>query len=110
MDQREREASQRYRATGKDIVYKTISLTLDEDLMKALKTEVSKTEDRNYSQFIENAVKGAKKIEVPKRRKFGTFPVKKTFTFTEDFVKKIKTSGNMSLYIEEVLSKKFQLK
>ncbi len=109
MDQREREAEKRYR-TKKDTKYKTKSLTLEKKVVHFLDNEVKKTEDKNMSKFIEENVKITKKIPVmPKRRKFGTFPIKKTFTFTEDFVKAIEVSGNATLFIEESLIKKFNI-
>lgn len=111
MDQRGREAEKRYRSSVSDINYKTISLTLDKTLIKRIEKEVGKTEDKNMSKFIEELVFNSKTIkDVPARRKSKTFPIKKTFTFTEEFVKTIKESGNMSLFVEKVLKRKFDLK
>lgn len=110
MDQRGRESEKRYRASSDKLVYKTISLTLDEDLVKMLKAKVDETDDKNTSRFIEETVMGAKVSKMPVRRKFKSFPIKKTFTFTEKFVNEIKRSGNMSLFVEEVLTEKFNLK
>lgn len=110
MDQRGRDAEKRYRSSFNDIIYKTISLTLNEKLVEKIKKEVEKTEDKNMSRFIEETVHGSKIIEMPVRRESKSFPVKKTFTFSDTFVKEIKKSGNMSLFIENVLTKKFNLK
>lgn len=115
MDQRGREAEKRYRSSVNDVNYKTISLTLDKNLVKRIEKEVGKTEDKNMSKFIEEIVfvtcyNSETTITVPIRRKSKTFPIKKTFTFTENFVKTIKESGNMSLFIEKVLKRKFDLK
>lgn len=110
MDQRGRDAEKRYRASANDIIYKTISLTLNEKLVKKLEQEVEITDDKNMSRFIEESVSGSKVVEMPVRRESKSFPIKKTFTFSDTFVKEIKKSGNMSLFIENVLTKKFNLK
>lgn len=107
MDQRGRKAEKRYRTSVLDKKYKTISLTLDKKLVKKIEVEVNKTEDKNMSKFIEESLSVSKIKKMPLRRKTNSFPVKKTFTFSEEFVKKIKKSGNMSLFVEEVLQKTF---
>lgn len=108
MDKRGREANHRKRS--RDIKYKRISLTLDKNLIDFLYKEINNFEDKNMSQFIEENLKDYSLIKTPKRRKFGTFPIKKTFTFSVGFVKEIKKSGNMSLFVEEKLIEKFNLK
>ena len=109
MDKRDREANKRYREAKKEN-YMTISLTIEKDVMRKIEKAVSKTSEKNWSQYIEVAMTDARVEEMPKRRKFGTYPDKKTFTFSEDFVKKIKKSGNMSLFIEDFFAKKFKIK
>lgn len=109
MDRRGREAKKRYRS-NEDERYKTTSLTLEKKVIDFIEKKVNKTEDKNMSRFIEENVSGHKIIEMPKRRKFKSFPIKKTFTFTEKFVEKIKKSGNISLFIEKILKKKFKIK
>lgn len=108
MDKRGREAEKRYRPTNEE--YKTISLTLDSKLINFIETEILETEDNNMSKFIEDNLENCSFHEMPKRRKSGTFPIKKTFTFTKKFVEMIKKSGNMSLFVEERLIEKFDLK
>ena len=109
MDKRGREAVKRHRS-DEGVKYVTASLMLDRKIFKFLKKEVNKTEDKNMSKFLEDIVAPLKIRKMPKRRKFGNFPVKKTFTFTEKFKKKIKKSGNMSLFVEEMLIEIFNLK
>ena len=97
--------NKQYRASG-DNKYLTVSLKIDKDIIKKLEKAVSKEPDNNLSRYIEETVKGSPVKEMPVRRLYKTFPIKKTFTFTEDFVKEIKPSGNMSLHIESILSAK----
>jgi len=99
----------KYRSSGKGIIYKTISLTLNENVMRFIIKETQKTEHKNMSRFIEEIIFGSVIEGMPKRRAFKSFPVKKTFTFTEEFVTIIRRSGNMSLFIESVLNKKFNI-
>lgn len=109
MDKRGREAEKRHRSNGNS-KYDTVSLTLDPKIINFLEKEVEKTEDRNMSKLIEDIVSPLSIRKMPKRRKFKSFPVKKTFTFTEKFKKKIKKSGNMSLFVEDMIMKNFNLK
>lgn len=104
MDTRQRESEKRYRT--RDGEYKTISLTMDKDIVKKLEEAVSETDDKNMSQYIEENVINEPVFPMPKRREFSNRIQKKTFTFTEEFVSLIKASGNMSLFVESVLSKK----
>jgi hypothetical protein len=106
MDKRGRKAEKRYRSrTESD--YVTISLTIEKNLLDIIDEKVNSTDEKNMSKYIEETVSGCPIEKMPKRRSFKTFPIKKTFTFTKDFVKKIKKSGNMSLYIESILLNKF---
>ncbi len=116
MDTRGRDANKRYRnqSFNSKIKYATISLTLDARLINFINEKI-KEEDNNMSKFIEDHVsKTMDKIKDKKdfsinRRKYKTFPQKKTFTFTIGFAKKIKESGNMSVFVETILSKEFKL-
>lgn len=108
MDKRGRDADKRYRSNKNS--YKTITLTLGKEIINFLSDEVEKTSDKNMSRFIEDNLDSCSLEKMPKRRKFKTFPFKKTFTFTEKFVKIIKESGNMSLFVEKKLTEKFNLK
>ncbi len=116
MDTRGRDANKRYRNQSSDskIKYTTVSLTLDARLIKFIDEQIQK-EDNNMSKFIEDHVTRSmdkfkdKKDFIITRRKYKTFPQKKTFTFTVIFSKKIKEYGNMSVFVETVLSKEFKL-
>lgn len=101
-----KEPIKKYRSSNKK--YQTISLTMTEKTFHLLEKKVNKTKDKNMSKFIEETVFMAEIIDVPKRRKKIIYPLKKTFTFSEEFVKKIKKSNNMSLYIEKILNKKLK--
>jgi len=92
----------------------TRSLTLHHDLLAELERRTLMRDDRNMSALIEEEVtesikKGYKIEAVPIRRKRGTFPAKKTFTFTHKFWNQIIKSGNASLYIEKLLSEKYSI-
>ena len=96
----------KYRSSDKN--YKTISLTIDEKVFIKLEKAVQKTKEKNMSMLIERLVFNADMKIMPKRRKKIIYPVKKTFTFSEEFVSKIKKSNNMSLFIEKILNKKIK--
>jgi len=96
----------KYRSSDKN--YKTISLTIDEKVFIKLEKAVQKTKEKNMSMLIEKLVFNADMKIMPKRRKKIIYPVKKTFTFSEEFVSKIKKSNNMSLFIEKILNKKIK--
>ena len=104
----ERPSQKRYRST-ENITYLTISLTLDKKIISFLDKEVQKTKSNNASKFIEENIFEFPFSKMPTRRKFQTFPIKKTFTFTEKFVKRIKKTGNMSLAIEQALLVTFNI-
>ena len=108
MKEKTNNSSKKYRPRTKDgasVGYKTISLTLHEKVIDFLETVNSD----NNSEFIEKNVSKMDIEEMPKRRELKTFPIKKTFTFTKNFVKKIKKSGNMSLFIEKKLIEIFKI-
>jgi len=94
-----------------ETIYRTISLTLDLRLISELALRIQKESDQNMSRFIENKVTRLLKssIKIQKRRSYKSYPIKKTFTFTDEFVKKIKASGNMSMCVESILVKEFSL-
>lgn len=116
MDSRNREARKRYRNSDKDILYKTISMTLDSKLIKALELKIEQEPDKNMSRFIEDCVsenlkKKNDKVVTPARRPYRTIPEKKTFTFTQNFVKKIDTlSPKRSFFIETILIDELDIK
>ena len=114
MDTRNRNANRRNRnqSDSTKIKYETISLTLNTQLIDFLNEKI-KNEDNNMSRFIEIHVsktldKLKNKITI-ERRKYKTFPKKKTFTFSTGFVKQIKESGNMSVFVDTILTKEFKL-
>lgn len=115
MDQRKRNALKRYRERAKiGEMYSTTSLTIGKDTVEFLEKELAKKENRNMSKFVEEIVteeleKGKKITIENKNRKPGTFPIKKTFTFTSKFYSNIKKAGNSSLFVETILKNKFNL-
>jgi len=90
---------------------KTISFTFDKRLVESLEKIIAEEHDKNMSRYIEDTVSSLLpfKGEVPDNRPYKSYPRKKTFTFTEDFVSRIKTYGNMSLVVETILVKKLRL-
>jgi hypothetical protein len=109
VDKRKREATKRHRS-DRSSKYVTVSLTLNPKILKTLEKKVNRTEDKNASKFIEEIVSPFRVYKMPKRRKFKSFPTKRTYTFTENFKAKIMKSGNMSLFVEDILMKHFNLK
>lgn len=99
MDKRNRPAKKRYRAAEKKNRI-TISLTLDKTVLEYITWNAGQTHENNLSAFIEDYCQKFDVSLMPKRREFKTFPIKKTFTFSKEFVKKIKKSKNMSLWID----------
>jgi metal-responsive CopG/Arc/MetJ family transcriptional regulator len=89
--------------------YSTQTITMSKIVFSAVNEIVEKESDKNMSRFIEETVRKhlpyKNKKEIPKRRAYREYPVKKTFTFTHDFVSKIKEYGNTSIFIETVLKK-----
>lgn len=98
-----------YRHDGKDKNYQTISLTLSPKIIKFLDEKIKTLENKNMSAFIENAGLNFK-TDFQERREYGKKPKRKTFTFSTDFIKKIKNTGNMSMAVESAIIKKFNLK
>jgi len=58
------------------------------------------------SQYIEDIVSSRLPYpgEIPKSRPYKSYPEKKTFTFSPEFVSSIKKYKNMSLLVEAILS------
>ena len=95
-----------YRESKQGLNYKTVSLKFNKDTYQRLEKAVSHSSLKNMSHYIEETLSSEKPEDLTsERRKYGTIPVKKTFTFTEDFFNKIKQSGNMSLYVENAIQK-----
>jgi len=89
----------------------TVSFTLDKRLVEHLESVTDSEPDKNMSRFIEDTVFPLLPFrgEIPGNRPYKSYPQKKTFTFTEDFVSLIKAHGNMSLLVETILVKKMRL-
>ena len=112
MDKRNRPAFKRHRNnTGEE--FQTISLKLDEKVLENLTAKVAETEDKNMSRFIEETMLSAMeafKIDIPKRREYGSYPVKKTFTFSKNFITEVKKRNtNVSFFVDSMLAKAFNL-
>lgn len=109
MDKRNRKATKRYRPS--DAKYETVSLTLGAPLVQALEKAVEFEPDKNASRFIEESIsslmKKTKIIElkddISRSSFYGSFPQKKTFTFSKDFIGMMKASGNMSFFVRSAL-------
>jgi hypothetical protein len=99
-----------------DTPTQTISLKLSEKILERLKKEISKKENKNMSLWIECFVNDYTNTHIfnvvlPGKRKYkDEIFIKKTFTFSRDFVIKLKNSKNMSFYVESILTKFFALK
>ena len=89
----------------------TTSFTFDKRLVESLEKIIAEEHDRNWSRYIEDTVSALLpfKGKVPDNRPYKSYPRKKTLTFTEDFVSKIKAYGNKSLVVETILAKKLRL-
>ena len=86
--------------------YVTVSLTLDKELIES----IEKTVD-NVSQYIEDTITPQLPIKapVPSRREYNKSPiVKRSFTFTPEFVSRMSKYENRSLAVELLLSKKIK--
>lgn len=114
MDQRNREANKRYRTSGGvPCVFESKTIKLDKEVFQETKNRVEQEEDKNMSRFIEDTVDDVlrnEKLDVPNRRPYRNYPIKKTFTFSHGFVDKvIKVNPNFSSVIETALAKHFDL-
>ena len=110
MDKRQRPALQRYRNNkGKATVSITVKLT--QNVLTELQTRMLNEPDNNMSRFIEDTAKTVigQKFKLPANRRKGTYPIKKTFLFSADFAKKLKKEKNISIYVEALLDKAFNL-
>jgi|WetSurMetagenome_2_1015567.scaffolds.fasta_scaffold06496_13 hypothetical protein len=106
------EEKKKYRDSNTQIKYTTISLTLDQRLISEIAIRVQSIPGHNTSAFIENRVTAIlknSKNKIKKKRTYKSYPIKKTFTFTQSFVERIKLSGNMSQLVESILAKDFNL-
>ena len=112
MDKRQRPATMRKRKSDSGMV--TVSLKIGKKTLDELISITKDSRNHNMSQVIEETVtkiiSKKRKIEYA-RKPHQSYPVKKTFTFTPEFVKLLKTnSNNMSAFADAVLIKAFQLK
>ena len=90
---------------------KTVSFTLDNRLIESLEEKAKKETGSNVSKYIEENISPLLPFsgDIPRNRPYKTYPKKKTFTFTEDFVINLKAHGNMSLLVETIFVKKLRL-
>lgn len=115
-DSRKRPANKRFRARSDNgHSYQTISLCLHQDIISFIENKIADEPDNNFSVFIEREITQyveKKKIivtPIEKKHAYGSGPIKKTFTFSPDFVFMLDKSGNRSLFVETMLRKKFNL-
>ena len=112
MDNKGRTALKRYRENPCRKTYVTTSLTLDRNIVIFLEEKIKHEDDKNMSRFIEEHVTKNMNLfseTIPLRRPYRSKPQKKTFTFTEEFVKAVKKRGRRSFFIESVLKREFGL-
>lgn len=94
----------KYRPSG--VKYKTVSLKFEKETIEKLQKAVELHDHKNLSTFIEESIENDDVYDASvERRKYGSNPIKKTFTFTEEFYNKIKQSGNMSNFVESSILK-----
>ena len=98
-----------YRHDGKNKNYKTITLTLSKNILDFLEEKTNETVEKNMSIFIENLGLSFN-TRIKARREYGQKPVRKAFTLSEDFRKKLNATGNMSMAVELAIMKKYGLK
>jgi len=106
MDKRNRPATRRYRSLGSKS--KAITISIDETLYSKLEKKLKSEPDNNMSALIETLSDGfdfsdtnMKKSVIAK-----TARLKKCFTFSNDFIKKLTDTGNRSATIEKILTEK----
>lgn len=96
----------KYRHDGRR--YRNVTITIAEDTLLVLNNAIAKGTDKNISSFIENA--GLKFDGVTGRRSYGKSPViRKSFTFSTDFIAKLNRAGNRSVALETAIIKKFKI-
>ena len=108
----EQKRPQKHYRADSSLGHETISLTLAGSVISALEKIVEKEPDRNMSRYIEEIVSRNLPYneKIPSRHKYGEYPQKKTLTFSVDFVSSIRRYGNLSMFIETVLTDKLRLK
>jgi len=99
----------------RNIKTKTISLKLSKSLVDILDLKVTAHRNQNMSILIEEAASRAMLKYIPvittgKRKYNNDIYVKKTFTFSEEFVRQIKKTRNMSMCVELLLKYTFSQK
>jgi len=112
MDKRNRPALKRYRNGNNKTKFIPVSLKLSRTLIKEIEKRVKKEPDKNMSKFIEDTIlsfTGNIEIKNGGRCKYRTYPIIKTFSFSEQFLKELKQQQNMSFYVEAALQKAFSV-
>lgn len=111
MDKRNRPAFKRYR-NNYNTKFSSISLKLSKTLISEIEKRVQKEPDKNISKFVEETILSFPeniKTNSKDRCKYKTYPVVKTFSFSEKFLKKLKKQQNMSFFVEAILKKAFNI-
>lgn len=89
--------------------YASLTIKLSQKCLKLAEKARTKQNTQNMSAFIEGYVRPYIGQHTPIRRPFGKYKlIKKTFTFTEEFIAGIRDCGNMSVYIEQELMKRIR--
>lgn len=102
-----RPANKRYRVRAN---YIDTAVKIDKDVMAEVEIRMKDFTENNLSEYIENATTPFLPPAGTRKRKWKTYPVRKTLTFTEGYVKELKKTENVSLAVEELLIKALKLK
>ena len=84
----------------------TVSMTLSNAFVESIAAIIKNDPEQNMSNYIEENISPHLPYtpRLPSRRKYGSYPIKKTFTFTKEFVDKLREYRNISILIESILS------
>ncbi len=89
--------------------YASLTIKLSQKCLKLAEKASTEQNMQSMSAFIEGYVRPYIGQHTPIRRPHGKYKlIKKTFTFTEEFIAGIRDCGNMSVYIEQELMKRIR--
>jgi hypothetical protein len=83
---------------------------IDRRILKAAETGLKTIPENNMSEYIEAITTPLLPPKGDRIRKWKTYPIKKTFNFTEEYADCLRITGNLSLALEELLIKALKLK
>jgi len=116
MDTRNRQATKRFR-NNQEITFKTVSVNISKKILDTLDKKIKSEENQNMSAYVENLIAAnIDKITIKndrRRAENGSFPAKKTYTFSLNFFEKIKSrypDWSTGFLIETLLTKILNIK